>query len=187
MNSKALLTCLTLLVMKLSAPVLETKAAESITVEIVGKLETGIFAIGGETTGTTITAKGITWELEFGKQAALRKLAEKLNGKQVVVKGSLERKKGVEIRERWIVTVTSLKAATKSDNTPKLAPARAMSTRSSMSQQVRFEGLNPITRSKASRLKKVAGWQSLQPKKNLLAENLSDQHLRTGNPSRSTT
>jgi hypothetical protein len=31
---------------------------------------------GGETTGTTITAKGVTWELDFGKNAELRKTAK---------------------------------------------------------------------------------------------------------------
>lgn len=86
-------------------------AEDSITVTVVGTLRTSLFAVGGETTGTTITAKGITWELEFGENAEFRKTAEKLNGKKVVVQGSLERRKGVEIEERWIVTVTDLKAA----------------------------------------------------------------------------
>ena len=84
---------------------------DSITVTVVGTLRTGIAAIGGETTGTTITAKGITWELDFGKNAAFRKTAEKIDGKKVVVQGSLERRRGVEIKERWIVTVTGLQAA----------------------------------------------------------------------------
>lgn len=85
-------------------------ADESISVKVVGKLRTGIVAIGGETTGTTITAKGVTWELDFGKNAELRKAAEKLDGKEVTVRGMLERRAGVEIKERWIVTVTELKA-----------------------------------------------------------------------------
>ena len=86
-------------------------AKDSIRVTVTGTLRTGIFAIGGETTGTTITARDITWELECGKDAAIRKTAQKLNGKQVLVQGSLERRKGVEIKERWIVTVTQLQAA----------------------------------------------------------------------------
>lgn len=88
-----------------------TKAEESITVTVVGTLRTGIFAIGGETTGTTITAKGITWELDFGDQAKFRRMAESLNEKQVVVRGSLERRSGVEIKQRWIVHVSDLEAA----------------------------------------------------------------------------
>lgn len=81
---------------------------ESITVTVVGTLRTGIVAIGGETTGTTITAKGISWELDLGKNAEVRASAEKLDGKPVTVTGTLERRAGTEIRERWIVTVTSL-------------------------------------------------------------------------------
>jgi hypothetical protein len=54
---------------------------ESINVTVVGTLRTGIVAIGGETTGTTITSKGIKWELDFGKNTELRAAAEKLNGK----------------------------------------------------------------------------------------------------------
>jgi hypothetical protein len=84
-------------------------AEESITVSVVGTLRTGIVAIGGETTGTTITAKGIRWELDFGQNAELRAAAEKLDGKQVTVSGTVERRAGVEIKERWIVTVASLK------------------------------------------------------------------------------
>jgi hypothetical protein len=86
-------------------------AEESITATVVGTLRTGIVAIGGETTGTTITAKGIKWELDFGKNADLRATAEKLDGKLVTVSGKLERRQGVETKERWIVTVTSLKGA----------------------------------------------------------------------------
>jgi len=82
---------------------------ESINVTVIGILRTGIVAIGGETTGATITAKGIQWELDFGKNAELRATAEKLNGKLATVSGALERRAGVELKERWIVTVTSMK------------------------------------------------------------------------------
>ena len=84
-------------------------AEESITVTVVGTLKTGIAAIGGETTGTTITAREITWELNFAKNEELRKAADKWNGMQVTVMGSLERRAGVEVKQRWIVTVSSLK------------------------------------------------------------------------------
>jgi hypothetical protein len=86
-------------------------ADESITVTVVGTLRTGIVAIGGETMGTAITAKGIKWELDLGKNTELRATAEKLSGKQVTVTGTLERHAGVEVKERWIVTVTNLKGA----------------------------------------------------------------------------
>ncbi len=90
-------------------------ATESITVEIKGKLNTGVFAIGGETTGTTITASGLTFELDFGEQSKLSRQAEGLDGQTVIVKGTLEGKPGVEIPLRYIVTVTSLKAAEKAE------------------------------------------------------------------------
>ena len=89
------------------------KSKEFIRVEVQGKLQTGIMAIGGETTGTTITAKGVTWELDLGRKDDLRKKAEKLNGKLVLVRGELTRRGGVEIKTRWIVKVSSLEAAPK--------------------------------------------------------------------------
>jgi hypothetical protein len=81
---------------------------DSIKVTVVGAVRTDVVAIGGETTGATITAKGITWELDFGRNAALRMAAEKLNGKKGIIQGTLERRKGVEIKERWIVNVTGV-------------------------------------------------------------------------------
>ena len=81
---------------------------ESVEVTVVGTLHTGIMAIGGETTGTTISAKGITWELDFDKSGELRAKANALGKQKVVVKGTLERRPGVEVKERWIVHVTAL-------------------------------------------------------------------------------
>jgi hypothetical protein len=80
-------------------------------VEIQGTLETGIVAIGGETTGTIVKTRDATFELDLGKDKELRGLAEKLNGKRVHVTGKLAVRKGVEIRQRFIVTVATLKAA----------------------------------------------------------------------------
>jgi len=88
-------------------------ADQYIQVEIKGKLETGIVAIGGETTGYAIRAKGASWELDFANNQELRKLADTLGGKTVIVKGSLEIRKGVEIKHRQVVTVSSLSAAGK--------------------------------------------------------------------------
>lgn len=89
----------------------ENEPDQYIKVEVKGILKAGLVAIGGETTGTTITARGATWELDFGKKEDLRKLAERLDGKPVIVTGTLEVRKGVEIRQRQIVTVITLKAA----------------------------------------------------------------------------
>lgn len=90
----------------------ESKSAEeSITVTVTGTIRTGVVAIGGETSGVTIKSKGATFELDFGKNAALRQAAEKLDGKTVIVEGTLECRPGVEIKERWIVTVAKFRAA----------------------------------------------------------------------------
>ncbi|QDU27277.1 hypothetical protein ETAA8_23640 [Anatilimnocola aggregata] len=86
-------------------------AADPLETTVQGKLTTGVNAIGAETTGTTIEGKGFTWELDFGKNDALAKAAEKLNGQQVVVSGKLNKVPGVEIKERLIFTVKTLKAA----------------------------------------------------------------------------
>jgi hypothetical protein len=81
-------------------------------VEMTGILHTGIVAIGGETTGIIIkTKKKGTFELDLGKDKELRKLAEKLKGKTVKVTGTLVIRKGVEVKERRIITVTRLQEA----------------------------------------------------------------------------
>ena len=97
----------------LAAAPKESADKDSITVTVMGTLKTGVVAIGAETTGTTITTQGITWELDFGKNAKLQKEAEAFNGKKVRVKGRLHRRPGVEVKERWIVTVRNLQASGK--------------------------------------------------------------------------
>lgn len=82
-----------------------------IKVEARGVLKTGIVAIGGETTGTILTTPSGVLELDLAKKRDLQALAEKLDGKDVIVTGNLTIRKGVEIRQRLIVTVTGLKAA----------------------------------------------------------------------------
>ncbi len=79
------------------------------TVTLEGTLRTGLVAIGGETTGTRIDTAGGRFELEFGKDKGLRQKAEQLDGKRVVVIGTLEIRQGAEIPEPRIVIVTSLK------------------------------------------------------------------------------
>src|SRR5436190_24235038 len=80
-----------------------------IDVEIKGTLETGIKAIGGETTGTIIRVGKVTWELDFGGNKDLQEQAEKLSKQQVLVTGRYQQKQGVEVRVRHIVTVKTLK------------------------------------------------------------------------------
>jgi hypothetical protein len=113
-------------------------------VTITGVLRTGVVAIGGETTGTTVTARKITFELTFGKNAKLQEAAEKLDGKKVVVQGTLERRRGVEVRERLIVTVTSLREAGKGDKAkadePEKQSFRATPGRTDTSLRFESEG-----------------------------------------------
>jgi len=81
-------------------------------VEIQGTLHTGVVAVGGETTGTVVkTAQG-TVELDFGSDKRLRETGEKLDGKAVVVTGTLEVRRGVERKERKVLHVTRLKETT---------------------------------------------------------------------------
>lgn len=82
-----------------------------VKVEIKGKLATGVVAIGGETTGTTITAGDITWDLDFGENKELAVQAEKLDGKTVVVTGTARQVRGVTRGPRIVVTVATLKAS----------------------------------------------------------------------------
>jgi len=89
----------------------QTASPDYIKVEIKGTLSTGVMAIGGETTGTIIQSGDVRWELDFGDNKELRQTAAKLNRKTVIVTGTYERRRGVEIRERHIVKVATLKAA----------------------------------------------------------------------------
>src|SRR5438034_104779 len=70
-----------------------------IKVEVKGTLKTGIMAIGGETTGTIITAPQGTLELDFGKSKELREQADKLNNKAAIATGTLQLRKGVAIKQ----------------------------------------------------------------------------------------
>lgn len=81
---------------------------EVINVEVVGRLTTGVMAVGGETTGFTISAGNITWELDFGNDNALQERAEKNDRRQVSVAGVLRRQIGTEVKERWLVRVLKL-------------------------------------------------------------------------------
>ena len=107
---KTLLLVLAMLLPLLGSVILGAEDEEAyIDVEIKGKLETGIKAIGGETTGTIIRIDKIVWELDLGGDKELLALAEKFDKQPVIVTGRYQQKKGVEIRVRHIVTVKTLK------------------------------------------------------------------------------
>lgn len=90
------------------------EATESyIKVEIRGMLITGVAQIGGETTGVLIKASNVVWELDLQRNDKLWELANSLNGKDVLVSGTFRRTKGLEVPIREIVSVESLRAASR--------------------------------------------------------------------------
>jgi hypothetical protein len=93
-------------------------AGDSIDVVVRGTLRARIMAIGGETTGVTITARGVTWELDLSADPEWKERAVSLSGRRVKVTGTLEVRRGVEIRQRSIVTVKSLDPLDPVDGTP---------------------------------------------------------------------
>ena len=79
----------------------------SVSVRTSGRLRHGVMAIGGETTGTTLTANGVVWELQLHSDKD-RAFAEEHNKQRVVVSGSLRKVTGIETEPRWIVDVEEL-------------------------------------------------------------------------------
>ena len=74
----------------------------------IGTLETGVFAIGGETTGTIFKVRGAVWELDFSRRPIYHNKLKELQGKSVYVSGALIQKPGVEISRRSIVYVDAI-------------------------------------------------------------------------------
>jgi hypothetical protein len=87
----------------------EKKKEEGKKVELTGVVKTGVVALGGETTGTELQTKEGRYELAVPKD--LKADVEKLDGKMASVTGTLIEKRGVEVRKRRIVTVTTIKEA----------------------------------------------------------------------------
>ena len=85
----------------------ETPPATSVSVECCGRLRHGVVAIGGETTGTTISFNRMVWELQLHDDAA-REFAKEHHKEPVVVTGTLRKICGTEVKVRWIIDVTKL-------------------------------------------------------------------------------
>ena len=90
-----------------SEPAAPPATTPSIRVECHGKLRTGMMAMGGETTGTTVSASGLIWELKLPDDASCR-FAKDRHKKPVTVVGTLRRVTGTERPVRWIVDVTRI-------------------------------------------------------------------------------
>ena len=85
----------------------ETKSMQTYT----GTLKTGVMAIGAETTGYTLTtATNEVYELEF-KNPKLKAQADQMDGKSITVEGIYRPRPGVEVKERRIIEVKKLSAA----------------------------------------------------------------------------
>ena len=93
-------------------PIGKPQSKEGIRVEVVGKVQTGLMAIGGETTGTVVASNGIVWELDFQKDPNKLAVAEVLSGRSLArVTGTLRRVRGVEVPDRMVVKVDTISLA----------------------------------------------------------------------------
>jgi hypothetical protein len=90
-------------------PDADKRRDEWIDVTMLGTLKSRVMAIGAETTGVTISANGVVWELELhGKQL---ETAANLDGRKALVTGRLMRRHGVETGNRFVVNVRSIKGS----------------------------------------------------------------------------
>lgn len=87
----------------------------AVSVQCHGRLRHGVVAVGGETTGTTITFQRLTWELQLPDNAS-RELAARNHKAQVVVTGNLRRVMGTEDIVRWIVDVEKISVPDSGDS-----------------------------------------------------------------------
>lgn len=78
--------------------------------EWTGTLRLGIQAIGGETTGIVLETPKGKFELKAANDG-IAAAFKKLDKQKVVVKGTLRRQPGVEVKERAIITVTKVTKA----------------------------------------------------------------------------
>lgn len=85
----------------------DTSPKESVLVQCSGRLRHGVVAVGGETTGTTISVDRIVWEVQLNNDVE-REFANEHNKESVVVTGRLRKKAGIETKVRWIINVTKL-------------------------------------------------------------------------------
>ncbi len=118
MNTSLIKALAVLILLTTVAPMTHAKdkpdfAGGSIEVEMVGVIRTGVMAIGGESTGTTVAALGFTWELDLGGNKDFEALARQWDGKELVVKGTVTVREGVERGRRVIVVVKKLMPLTK--------------------------------------------------------------------------
>lgn len=142
---------------------------ELIKVDITGVVRTGMNAIGGETTGNLIAANGVVWELEMTDEQV--NMAGKIGNSMVTVTGTLRKIRGVEVRERYIVTVNGLARAgggaagrTKGPLVPRDSGTSRRSNQRARSDQVQMPGRETARQEEAARqgsADDLAGFESI--------------------------
>jgi outer membrane protein OmpA-like peptidoglycan-associated protein len=75
--------------------------------EWTGRVQTGMMAVGGETTGIVLTVGNERFELQAADESMRRQLGD-LNGKTATIRGTLEVRPGVEVQSRRIITVSEI-------------------------------------------------------------------------------
>lgn len=80
--------------------------SEGISGEWVGTVKAGLMAIGGETTGITLTTDAAVFELR-ATGGELSALAD-LSGQRVTIRGRLREIAGIELRKRRIIDVQEI-------------------------------------------------------------------------------
>ena len=75
--------------------------------EWTGRVQTGMMAVGGETTGIVLTVGNERFELQAADETMRRQLRD-LNGKTATIRGTLEVRPGVEVQSRRIITVSEI-------------------------------------------------------------------------------
>jgi hypothetical protein len=93
--------------MDMKKPPPTPSAQSTIAAEWTGRVTTGMMAIGGESTGIMLANGRESFELQPANDA-IRQQLQNLNGKSATVRGRLDIRQGVEVRERRIITVTEV-------------------------------------------------------------------------------
>ncbi len=77
--------------------------------EYRGTLRFGIVQIGGESTGVVLDTGSEWYELAVPPEVAVQQPPEELDGRRVIVTGVLRVGRGIEVRERRIIHVQTLR------------------------------------------------------------------------------
>lgn len=85
-------------------PTAPDQSVAGIKVECYGVLRDGVVAVGGETTGTTISFGRMIWDLSL-KDDAQRAFAKEHTKQRIIATGSLKRVVGTQVPVRWVVDV----------------------------------------------------------------------------------